>query len=264
MKRYNEIQALVDRYLAAETSPAEERRLALALHELAGASAEPLPADWRAVAAMLGELTLGEALYDDILARRNAQQPVSSPVSPLTPANLSRPSRRKFHLWRWAAVAVIVLAAGLGIALYQGRSFLRPDEGPSSIGGTLVSHQRDSIVPPVELADTASCITEFNLLNPSTHPLASASSAGQKKKVRRKGIPVPQGEAAEPALEPVSSSIDETADAETKENLQPSPSFREQDLELLAQDVHNIRQRGERLQRAIDAMFIENPIIANN
>jgi hypothetical protein len=116
----------------------------------------------------------------------------------------------------------------------------------------------------VEHADPAGCITESNRLNQSTQPLASASTVGQKKKTCRMDKPVQQGEAAEPAVVAVESSIDEQADIELLENQQPSLGFKEQDLDLLAQDVHNIRQRGERLQRAIDAMFTETPIIDKN
>ena len=261
MKEDNEIQNLVDRYLAAETSPAEDRRLALTLHELAAASTDPLPADWQAVNIILGELTLGEALYDEILAHRS---PVGSSATSLTSASQQRAVSRKFPLWRWAVAAVIVLTAGLGVVLYQSHSFLRPEENPSSTSGTLVSRQRDSIVPPVEHADPAGCITESNRLNQSTQPLASASTVGQKKKVRGKARPVPQGEAAEPAVVAVESSIDEAAGIELLEHPQPSPKIKEQDLDLLAQDVHNIRQRGERLQRAIDAMTIKTPVLENN
>lgn len=260
MKEDNEIQNLVDRYLAAETSPAEDRRLALTLHELAAASTDPMPADWQAVATILGELTLGEALYDEAIARRSAQ----SSASPLTPVSQQRAVSRKFLLWRWAVAAVIVLTAGLGITLFQGHSFQRLEESPKPTSGTLVSHQSDSIFSPMESADTADFITEFNLLNQPTQPLASASTAGQKKKVRGKARPVPQGEAAEPAVASVGSSIDEQADIELLENQQPSLGFKEQDLDLLAQDVHNIRQRGERLQRAIDAMTIKTPVLENN
>lgn len=260
MKEDNEIQNLVDRYLAAETSPAEDRRLALTLHELAAASTDPMPADWQAVATILGELTLGEALYDEAIARRSAQ----SSASPLTPVSQQRAVSRKFPLWRWAVAAVIVLTAGLGVVLYQSHSFLRLEESPRPTSGTLVSRQRDSIVPPVEHAEPAGCITESNRLNQSTQPLASASTAGQKKKTCRMDKPVPQGEAAEPAVASVGSSIDEQADIELLENQQPSLGFKEQDLDLLAQDVHNIRQRGERLQRAIDAMTIKTPVLENN
>lgn len=61
-----QIQILIDKYLAGETSPAEERQLTLALHQH-----QELPEEWQAVSLMLGELTLGEAEYDAIMAQRH-------------------------------------------------------------------------------------------------------------------------------------------------------------------------------------------------
>ena len=63
-----DIQQLTDRYLAGETTPAEERRLALALRQRGELSEE-----WQAVSLMLGELTAGEAEYDAIMAGRRAR-----------------------------------------------------------------------------------------------------------------------------------------------------------------------------------------------
>ena len=61
-----DIQKLINKYLAGETSPAEENELALALHQC-----QDLPEEWQAVQMMLGELTLGEAEYDAIMAQRD-------------------------------------------------------------------------------------------------------------------------------------------------------------------------------------------------
>ncbi len=63
-----DIQRLTDRYLAGATTPAEERRLALALRQRGELSEE-----WQAVSLMLGELTAGEAEYDTIMAGRRAK-----------------------------------------------------------------------------------------------------------------------------------------------------------------------------------------------
>lgn len=60
-----EIQQLIDKYLEGETTPVEEQQLARALQ-----LCQELPADWQAVRLMLGELTLGEAAYDDIMVQR--------------------------------------------------------------------------------------------------------------------------------------------------------------------------------------------------
>ena len=61
-----DIQKLIDKYFAGETSPVEERQLALALQQR-----QDLPEDWQTVSLMLGELTLGEAEYDAIMAQRH-------------------------------------------------------------------------------------------------------------------------------------------------------------------------------------------------
>lgn len=60
------IQNLIDKYLAGETSPAEEQKLALELSRC-----QDLPEDWQAIRLMLGELAIGEAEYDAIMAQRH-------------------------------------------------------------------------------------------------------------------------------------------------------------------------------------------------
>ena len=59
-----EIQQLINKYLEGETSPEEERQLAL---ELQG---DDMPEEWQAIRMMLGELTIGEAEYDAIMEQR--------------------------------------------------------------------------------------------------------------------------------------------------------------------------------------------------
>ena len=59
-----DIQQLIDKYLEGETSPQEERQLA---HEL---QRPDIPEEWQTIRMMLGELTMGEAAYDAIMAQR--------------------------------------------------------------------------------------------------------------------------------------------------------------------------------------------------
>lgn len=68
MTSENKIQQLIDRYMAGETSPTDERELARLLE-----AQHDLPADWAAVRAMLGELTLGELCFDRIVRGRRRQ-----------------------------------------------------------------------------------------------------------------------------------------------------------------------------------------------
>ena len=63
-----EIQQLINKYLAGETSSAEERQSSFELEQH-----QDLPDDWQAVSMMLGELTLGEAEYDAIMAQRKVK-----------------------------------------------------------------------------------------------------------------------------------------------------------------------------------------------
>ena len=59
-----EIQQLINKYLEGETTPEEERQLAL---ELRG---DDMPEEWQAIRLMLGELTMGAAEYDAIMEQR--------------------------------------------------------------------------------------------------------------------------------------------------------------------------------------------------
>ena len=59
-----EIQQLINKYLEGETSPEEERLLVLALQ------GDDMPEEWQAIRMMLGELTMGEAEYDNIMEQR--------------------------------------------------------------------------------------------------------------------------------------------------------------------------------------------------
>ncbi len=60
----HEIQILIDKYLEGMTTPEEELTLARELQQ------PDLPDDWQAIRMMLGELALGEAEYDAIMAQR--------------------------------------------------------------------------------------------------------------------------------------------------------------------------------------------------
>lgn len=68
-----EIQQLINKYLEGETSPEEERLLAL---ELQG---DDLPEEWQTIRMMLGELTMGEAEYDTIMEQRKQEQQKKKP-----------------------------------------------------------------------------------------------------------------------------------------------------------------------------------------
>ena len=59
-----DVNRLIDKYMEGETTPQEERQLAIEVNR------PDAPAEWKIIAEMLGELTLGEALYDQAMAER--------------------------------------------------------------------------------------------------------------------------------------------------------------------------------------------------
>lgn len=91
----HEINNLIARYLNGQTTPAEERQLALEVQR------EDAPPEWRIVAEMLGELTRDEALYDRIMAER-----------------ASRPATRRMKRWYWSVAASVALVIGFSYYTY--------------------------------------------------------------------------------------------------------------------------------------------------
>ncbi len=63
-----EVNRLIDKYMEGETTPQEERQLAIEVNR------PDAPAEWKIIAEMLGDLTLGEALYDQTMAERKRLQ----------------------------------------------------------------------------------------------------------------------------------------------------------------------------------------------
>lgn len=84
-----DIEQLINKYLDGETSPAEECQLARELQRT------DIPEEWKIVRLMLGELTLGAAEYDAIMAHRS-NKPETAP--------------KQRRLWPWVgAIAASIL-----------------------------------------------------------------------------------------------------------------------------------------------------------
>ena len=79
---YKETEILIQKYLNGETTAEEEKLLALEV------SREDAPEDWKVIAEMLGELTIDEALFDQIMAER-------------------KPKPRLMCFWPWVAAACV-------------------------------------------------------------------------------------------------------------------------------------------------------------
>ena len=97
----NEIQILIDKYLEGQTTPEEELTLARELQQ------PDLPDDWQAIRMMLGDLALGEAEYDAIMAQRSR-----------------KPSAVILALRAISSIAAIML---VGLFFYQQSSTSVPD-----------------------------------------------------------------------------------------------------------------------------------------
>lgn len=80
--KQKDIEILIQKYLNGETTPEEEKALALEV------SRDDAPQEWKIIAEMLGELTVDEALYDKMMAERN-----------------KKPRIIKF--WPWVAAACV-------------------------------------------------------------------------------------------------------------------------------------------------------------
>ncbi len=89
---YKDTEILIKKYLNGETTAEEERQLALAV------TREDAPDDWKVIAGMLGELTVDEALFDQLMAERRR-----------------RP--RFIKLWPWVAAACVAALLIVFLAL---------------------------------------------------------------------------------------------------------------------------------------------------
>ena len=79
---YKDTEILIQKYLNGETTAEEERMLALEV------TRENVPDDWKVIAGMLGELTVDEALFNQMMAERSRKS-------------------RIVKLWPWVAAACV-------------------------------------------------------------------------------------------------------------------------------------------------------------
>ena len=245
----NDIQSIINRFLAAETTIEEERQLALELQSRADASGiDALPGDWQAVMLMLGELTLGEAAYDEIIAARGAEGQTTT-LSPATAASSSTKdsNARKRHLWRWAAVAaVLALVAGAGIAFYQLQESPQPVAQVFPTGGKQSSHQWEEPFPPVGNPDTSSSESQLDQSQQSAQLVASTSTPIRKKHARRKAKAAQRPLEAEAPSATVPDGFPSGTPSPASSPNYPPDSYAEIEAEM-----RDIRSRGERIEAMV-------------
>ena len=118
---HNETEILIKKYLNGETTAEEERQLALEV------SSENAPEDWKIIAGMLGELTVDEALFDQMMAERSRKS-------------------RIVKLWPWVAAACV--AALLIVFLGPPRK-----DAPSKPQIAKVAIEHKQVLPKVKAAE---------------------------------------------------------------------------------------------------------------
>lgn len=217
---YKETEILIQKYLNGETTAEEERRLALEV------SRKDAPDDWKVIAEMLGELTVDEALFDQIMAERK-QKP------------------RFIRLWPWVAAACV---AALLIV------FLGPPREET------VSKPQIAKVEPKKDVETEPKTVETKELvksEISTKPLPTHKTK-HKSRVSRRAEEEQQEsitrQEAEPIAEPMGGMDDINDIAQVEE-----PDIRES-KKLFIEFTRNIRERGELVVRRVAALNARSAI----
>ena len=217
---YKETEILIQKYLNGETTAEEERLLALEV------SRKDAPDDWKVIAEMLGELTIDEALFDQIMAERK-QKP------------------RFIRLWPWVAAACV---AALLIV------FLGPPREET------VSKPQIAKVEPKKDVETEPKTVETKELvksEISTKPLPTHKTK-HKSRVSRRAEEEQQEsitrQEAEPIAEPMGGMDDINDIAQVEE-----PDIRES-KKLFIEFTRNIRERGELVVRRVAALNARSAI----
>ena len=217
---YKETEILIQKYLNGETTAEEEKLLALEV------SRKDAPDDWKVIAEMLGELTVDEALFDQIMAERK-QKP------------------RFIRLWPWVAAACV---AALLIV------FLGPPREKT------VSKPQIAKVEPKKDVETEPKTVETKELvksEISTKPLPTHKTK-HKSRVSRRAEEEQQEsitrQEAEPIAEPMGGMDDINDIAQVEE-----PDIRES-KKLFMEFTRNIRERGELVVRRVAALNARSAI----
>ena len=208
---YKETEILIQKYLNGETTAEEERRLALEV------SRKDAPDDWKVIAEMLGELTVDEALFDQIMAERK-QKP------------------RLIRFWPWVAAACVVALLVV---------FLGPpkEEMPNQ-------PQIAKVEPKPKVAEEPKTIEPQETVNSNTSTLSLPKhKTRHKPRVSRRAEEEQQESITRQEAEPVAEPMDDINDFAKVE--EPVP----QDAQMsFTEFTRSIRERGELVVQRIAAL----------
>ncbi len=212
---HQETEILIQKYLNGETTAEEERLLALEV------SREDAPEDWKVIAEMLGELTIDEALFDQIMAERK-QKP------------------RFIKLWPWVAAACVAVFLVV---------FLGPPREDSPTQPQVAKVESRKIEPEVKSVEPVPVTAEKERATsptPAKRVVAKVVAKPRKENVMPKqDVQEPQTrteEISEPIAEPTDG-INDIAQVEEAGMLYETQDFNE--------FTRGIRERGEQVTHRV-------------
>ncbi len=212
---YKETEILIQKYLNGETTAEEERLLALEV------SRKDAPDDWKVIAEMLGELTVDEALFDQIMAERK-QKP------------------HFIRLWPWVAAACVVALLVVLLGPPREETVSKPQIAKVEPKKT---EPEVKAVEPTPVTDEKEIVAEPK---PTKHIVAKAVAKHHDKDVMpEQQVQEPQKhleETVEPIAEPTGSTND-IAQVEEPVMQDAMKDFKEL--------TRSIRERGERVTHRV-------------
>ena len=215
---YNETEILIQKYLNGETTAEEERILALEV------SREDAPEDWKVIAEMLGELTVDEALFDQIMAERK-QKP------------------RIIRFWPWVAAACV---AALLIV------FLGPPREETSTQPQVAKVEPKKIeteVKPVDPVPVSAEKEEATESIPAKRIVTKVVAKHHRENVMPKQQVTEYQNQPEKTIEPIADPMDEINDIAQVEE----PAIQDSRKDFM-EYTRSIRERGELVMQRIAAL----------
>ena len=212
---YKETEILIQKYLNGETTAEEERLLALEV------SRKDAPDDWKVIAEMLGELTIDEALFDQIMAERK-QKP------------------RLIRFWPWVAAACVAALLIVFLGPPREETVSKPQIAKVEPKNT---EPEVKAVEPTPVTDEKEIVTESK---PTKHIVAKAVAKHHDKDVMpEQQVSEPQNQPEE-TVEPIAEPTDNTNDIAQVE--EPVMQDAMKDFKEL---TRSIRERGERVTHRV-------------
>lgn len=215
---YKETEILIQKYLNGETTAEEEKLLALEV------SRKDAPEDWKVIAEMLGELTVDEALFDQIMAERK-QKP------------------RFIRLWPWVAAACV---AALLIV------FLGPPREETVSKPQIAKVEPKKIeteVKPVDPVPVSAEKEEATESIPAKRIVTKVVAKHHRENVMPKQQVTEYQNQPEKTIEPIADPMDEINDIAQVEE----PAIQDSRKDFM-EYTRSIRERGELVMQRIAAL----------